>query len=409
MRRLFVIALIALLLGVGIVALIETDPGYILLSYGRYTLETSLWVGLVLAALALLLLYIALRLVYRVLGGRRNLVSWWGSRLSGRAQRNTGRGVISFIEGNWALARRQLLRGARDNDAPLLNYLLAARASDHLEERERVAEYLEAALQAEPSAAAATAITNAEIKLRAGEYAAALSLLDGAQRAPRALTLTRQACEGLEDWDRLLQLLPALKKHGHMSEQEALQLELDVHSHRLRAARTEGGGVQALHGAWQKVPAALKQDRELLHFYVRRQVELGADADAEKTILRALKQQWDPALVRQFGLLQDGDSQGRLQRAERWLPEHPQDAQLLLCLGRLSAREKLWGKAREYFENSYRVELTAEICAELGRLLQALGEPKVAAAYFREGLHKSTSLPQLPLPEATTTPAQRLA
>ena len=42
MRKLFVLILIALLLGVGIVAVIETDPGYVLLSYGNYTLETSL-------------------------------------------------------------------------------------------------------------------------------------------------------------------------------------------------------------------------------------------------------------------------------------------------------------------------------------------------------------------------------
>ena len=57
MRKLFVIVLVALLLGVGVVALIETDPGYVLVSYGNYTLETSLWVGL-LVLLLLLLLFI---------------------------------------------------------------------------------------------------------------------------------------------------------------------------------------------------------------------------------------------------------------------------------------------------------------------------------------------------------------
>ena len=77
-----------------------------------------------------------------------------------------------------------------------------------------------------------------------------------------------------------------------------------------------------------------------------------------------------------------------------------QDAQLLLCLGRLSARDRLWGKARDYFESSYRVEHSAEVCAELGRLLTELGEPKVAAAYFREGLLlREDSLPELPMPD----------
>ncbi len=46
MRKLFIISLVALLLGVGVVALIEADPGYVLLSFGNYTLEASLWVAL---------------------------------------------------------------------------------------------------------------------------------------------------------------------------------------------------------------------------------------------------------------------------------------------------------------------------------------------------------------------------
>ena len=46
MRKLFAIALVTLLLGAGIVGIIETDPGYVLVAYGNYTLEASLWVGL---------------------------------------------------------------------------------------------------------------------------------------------------------------------------------------------------------------------------------------------------------------------------------------------------------------------------------------------------------------------------
>ena len=97
-------------------------------------------------------------------------------------------------------------------------------------------------------------------------------------------------------------------------------------------------------------------------------------------------------------------------QAESWLSGHPEDPQLLLCLGRLAAREKLWGKSRDYFESSYRADRSAEVCAELGRLLAALGESKVAAAYFREGLQlKESQLPDLPMPEATVPQSRRLA
>ena len=126
MRKLFVIVLVALLLGVGAVGLIETDPGYVLVSYGNYTLETSLWVGLLVLVLLILSISMLLRLVYRIIGGQRFLSSWLGSRKVRTAQRLSTQGVISFTEGNWVTARRQLLRGAQNNESPLTNYLLAA-------------------------------------------------------------------------------------------------------------------------------------------------------------------------------------------------------------------------------------------------------------------------------------------
>jgi HemY protein len=90
----------------------------------------------------------------------------------------------------------------------------------------------------------------------------------------------------------------------------------------------------------------------------------------------------------------------QLAQAESWLAAHPEDPQLLLCLGRLAARDKLWGKSRDYFERSYRLQRSPEICAELGRLLSALGEAGIAAAYFREGLLlRESHLPALPRPE----------
>ena len=87
MRKLFIISLAALLLGVGIVALIEADPGYVLLSFGNYTLEASLWVGVLLFALLLLSVYLLVRLTYRIIGGQRSLFSWLGTRKVDKALR----------------------------------------------------------------------------------------------------------------------------------------------------------------------------------------------------------------------------------------------------------------------------------------------------------------------------------
>lgn len=416
MRKIFTIILFALLLGVGVVALIETDPGYVLLSYGNYTLETSLWIGLLLLAVFTFLVFTLLRLLYKLISGQRNLVSWLGTRKVHHASRLTTRGLISFVEGNWAKAQRQLVRGAKNNEAPLVNYLLAARTSYRLNEPEKISEYLGAARGIESDAGIAVELTAAEMKLHDGEYEQALANLEQARRNPsrypQALGLLQQAYVGLQDWEQLAGLLPELKKHKLLEDAQLTQLERQAYSQLLQRSAVDGSGpaLDNMRSSWQKMPAHLKQDPQVLNGYVRMLIDADAHAAAEKVILRGLKQHWDSGLVREYGYVHSENIPRQLAQAESWLAAHSEDAQLLLCLGRLSARDKLWGKARDYFESSYRLERSPETCAELGRLLIALGEPKVAAAYYREGLLLcENDLPQLPMPEKLLTPARRLA
>ena len=47
-----------------------------------------------------------------------------------------------------------------------------------------------------------------------------------------------------------------------------------------------------------------------------------------------------------------------IERAESWLKQHPDDAALLLTLGRLCAQQELWGKAQSYLDASIAVEPT---------------------------------------------------
>lgn len=397
MRTLFAITLLALLLGVGVVALIETDPGYVLVTYGNYTLETSLWVGLLLMLGVVGVVFYGLRLVYGLLSGQRSLANWFGARKVREAQRQTARGLVSFTEGHWSKARNQLQRGAQHQEVPLANYLLAARASGELGDNDSMHAFLREAGDAYPDAAAAVEITLAEIKVNQGDYQQALAALGstGATRHPHALALMARAYEGLQDWDGLFSLLPALKKHRTLNEEGYHALERRVHRERLAAA-----GASTVQSAWQDMPQSLHHDSGMLLAYVRRLAATGDVDAADKTLQKALRHQWHPDLVREYGLIDGHDSAHRLAQAEKWLADHPDDAQLLLALGRLSARDKLWGKARDYFESSYRLEKTPEVCAELGRLLTELGEPRVAGAYFREGLLlREKGLPELPQPE----------
>ena len=412
MRKIFALILIALLLGVGVVALIETDPGYLLLAYGDYTLESSLWVGLVLLFCLRCCCTPLLRLLRRLVGGQKSLSGWLDARRPGKPTRLTNRGLVHFIEGNWSKARVQLLRGARNNEAPLVNYLLAARSSARLGEPEQIEQHLLAAADSNAAANTAVELARAEMQLQAGQYQQAINTLEEARRSPgrypQALSLLQRAYTGLGDCAGLADLLPQLKKHRVLNADEQAALEQTSTAGCCAARWRRRASLDAVCDTWHKLPAAVRADPEMIRSYSGLLVSLGGDALAEKTILRELKKRWDPALVRLYGFVESDDVRRQLAQAEAWLADHPEDAQLFLCLGRLAARDKLWGKSRDYFEKSYRLQRSAETCAELGRLLDGLGEPKVAAAYFREGLLlQEARLPSLPKPEKMV-PDQRL-
>jgi len=85
--------------------------------------------------------------------------------------------------------------------------------------------------------------------------------------------------------------------------------------------------------------------------------------------------------------------------AEGWLQERPNNPELLLALGRLSLRNQLWGKAREYFEASINLKRKQETAGELCRLYAHLGQHEQSVRLLRQGILEHHGLPELPMPE----------
>ncbi|MEM0954066.1 MAG: heme biosynthesis HemY N-terminal domain-containing protein [Pseudomonadota bacterium] len=125
MRRLLLLVVLMLLGGVGVIALIETDPGYVLVSYGHTTIETSLWVGLTLLFIAFALSYAAVRGIGGVLATRGVLSDWMSrraySRLLARCQMQLDMGepqwVIDALIDQKPLLAQELRLLARARDA----------------------------------------------------------------------------------------------------------------------------------------------------------------------------------------------------------------------------------------------------------------------------------------------------
>ena len=98
-------------------------------------------------------------------------------------------------------------------------------------------------------------------------------------------------------------------------------------------------------------------------------------------------------------LPKEAEPKRRLLEAEQWLKERPNDPVLLHALARISQQQALWGKALEYYQASYQLEVKDQLCAEMSQLYLALGEERKADFFQKlamQGLQRQ--LPALPLP-----------
>lgn len=358
------------------------DPGYVVINFRGYLVEMSVPV---LVAI-IVALFVSVWLIVKIFRAPRKLGEAAGRYRAGRAGLRLTRGVIEIAEGNFAKGERLLARAAGVSDAPLLNYLQAARAAHLQGQDERRDTWLKQAYENLPGATNAVLLTQAELQLDQKQYEQALATLrqieENTPNHSHAQMLLGRLYFRLQDWKHLADLLPKLKKHGRLDPATLETWSLRVHQEQIRTAE-DGTGVLE---AWKNVPRPLKQHIDLLECYYENLIRTNLHEKAEKDIAAELKRNWRAPLVRLYGLVEGKDPIRQLNRAEGWLRDHGEDAELLLSAARLCLRNELWGKARSYLETVIAIRPTPDAYQEYGRLLNQLGEGEAAAEAYRAGL-----------------------
>jgi len=413
MRRVLLGIAIALLAGAGLLELIEKDSGYVLISLGKTSVEMSFWVALTIVLLLLGVSWSGWRLLR---GGYRTSQRAVNSLLFGhtrRAQKRTARGLIDFMEGNWKQAHRLLLRSVGNAETPLINYLAAARSAYEFGDQDEAFRLLHRAEDSAPGSTLAVALTQARMQLLGKKYEQCVATLERAKRAapkhPVVLDLLRQVYVAVSDWQGLEKLLPQLRRYK-VGKTEALdQLEQRLYRALLQEAGDQAKRQQGkerlatLEKQWYSFPTVIQRQIPMVATYVEQLIANQGDEEAELILRKTLQRQWDERLLRLYGKVKGRDVQRQLLTAESWLKERPGNAGLMLTLGRLCLRNQLWGRAREYFESSLRLQKDAEVFAELARLLAHLGEHEKSTEFYQQGLLLTThGLPELPQPHLSS-------
>ena len=413
MIRLLLIILVALLVGTGLSLGLAYDLGYIRVSLGNYVVETNFWVGLILVAALVIVTHLLLNSIRRLRQGTSLMSGWVARSHQRRARRRTTEGLLALAEGNWPRARKLLTRSAGKVETPLINYLAAAHAAFETDDHEGADELLRQAFESTPGSSMAVGLTQAQLQLAGNRLEQALATLLRLRKEsphhPFVLKLLKNTYVRLEDWSELAKLVPELRKRNVLTEAELADLErqawhnlLENAAERCEKRQEEDPetSLQPLTRVWDELPKTLRQDEQIIRDYALILAHLGDEAQAETLIRKILQNNWSDELANLYGRIAGREPGEQLLLAEQWLKDRPNNPELLLALGRLSLRNELWGKAREYFETSLTLRRSRETLAELSRLNAHMGHEDTSLKLMMQGLEADNGLPQLPMPKA---------
>lgn len=367
------------------------NSGYVLVVAQPYRLELSLNLMAVLLLALFFLTYFILRLAVITLRLPAEVKEFRSRRRREKARSAMLDGLKAFFEGRYAKAEKSSAAALELKESPVISAisaLIAARSAHELGKYTRRDEFIAMAESNAPKEITVRLMTQAELLLDEHRPEEALKILRSLHTAETrqhaaALRLELKAQRQLKNWDAVLSLLPQLEQLDATDITRMKQLRRHAHVENLKSRTLNP---QALQEYWQNTSSTDKRDSKVAAVAARAYSLMGDCATARQIIEESLDSQWDSELAELYAQCLGDDAIRQIERAETWLRAHPNDASLLLALGRLCVQRELWGKAQNYLEASLSVEPGYPAHLALAKLNEKLDRPELAKDHYGKGL-----------------------
>lgn len=386
MRGLFwFLSLFALAIAVALGA--RMNDGYVLIVFSPWRVEISLNLFLIALLATLFIGYALIRTLQLTFGLPQRAREFRARRGREQAYRQLRDAMRLLFEGRLGQAMRVATAAHDTGEAPGLAALIASRAAQGLREPEKQRAWLEQACRDDSGNEVAALMLETEMLVELRDFETALLRLQRLQerhgRHIAAIRLELRARRGVGDWDEVLRLIRLLEKRDALTHQLAHKLRQEAH---LGNIRERAGDAESLCQYLRDLPDTEQRPRlalavaQNLHAIV---AEGSAAAVIEDALEAGDDGEWHDDLIALYGLLGGSALTARIARAEAWLLQRPRDAMLLLTLGRLCQRQRLWGKAQSYLEASLSMQETAAAHLQLAHMFDELEKPELANRHFR--------------------------
>ena len=375
------------LLVVGIIAgpFIYDKLGYVLISLGNWTVETTL-PGLVVAILLFWLLWEGtkwlLTKAFRLSKGSFDLFGSWQSR---RQQVAFTKGLVALDEQNFHEAQKQLEKAAKADAFSGVDLLAAAQAALRLNQTDKARELWQKAAR-QPATELAATLNLVRLALKQENHAEALRLLEGLHDKhkdhPSVVAHWAEALAGLNRWHELKDKLKGWKKH----------LGMERYDHWMRAAAlgtfaeiASKEGANELKARWQTLPRSARKDPAQQAAYVRQLISQDMHNDAVEALVSFLDAP-EPGLLALFKDIRAKQPTAALKKLENWLKQDDANIAVLSALGHLAYNAGEYRLAERVITRRLNLQQDKTDMLLLAQIKEATQQPMQALEIYKQTL-----------------------
>lgn len=372
---------------VAIVYVAKNTPGYATLVLDSYDVNLKLPLDeLVISIIVLSFVsYVLIRFALGVLEfGERHRIKKTDEMLLSSLK--------AYFESDYIKAKKNAAIALKLSDSSLITALSGAIAARSAHELDKVSDrdkYIDSAITKAPEDKSLSIIAKADFLISEGRHKEALNALqslyaDGGLQSSSVLLLEIKAQQQAKNWDAVLELTDTLANRSSANQNLVKQLHRDAQIEKIKSKFTD---VRSLDQYWQQhVSPMEKMDSKLAVAAARAYMALNNCNSAHQIIEHNLPITWDVELIELYAECLGSHVSRQIELAEVWLRAHPNNATLLLTLGKLCAYCEIWGKAENYLEASLSVEPSHKAHLALAQLYEKLGKHEAAITHYNKGL-----------------------
>ena len=364
--------------------------GYVIIVLAPWRVELSLNLLVLMVFGGYFAFYFLTRLISTMLAIPARVKAYREARAKDRSRQSLNDALVAFFQGRYATAERAASHALAMDESKGVAAIIAAKSAHELGRFTEREAFLEKANTGRPETDRMRLTTLADLLLGQSKHEEALAVLKELTQKDaknvRLLRMRLQAEQELRRWDEVLATLAALGRLDAIGEAERDALARAAHLGNLNRKAQD---TPALSAYWKQLPSDIRLDATLAAAAARYFLAAGGSEEAQSILEQALEHDWNPALVALYGEAHGTTALPQIERAERWLRDHPRDPALLLTLGKLCMKQGLWGKAQSCIEASLAMEPSQDGHMTLAALMEQIGKPNEAVRHFRRSAELS--------------------